>query len=435
MTWPPRWPNCRTSSTIAPTIERAIARDGRAHPQRLRRQRAGVPDGDARRPAVRGAAGAGARRARARPGIRLPACDALPRRDHRAANWPGSIARPRRCAGRRVLLVDDILDEGHTLAAVRAWCCEQGARDVRIAALAVKRHDRCVPGLCADYVGLEVPDRYVFGYGMDYHEQGRNLPAIYALRMSMAQHRTCRHRRHRRLRAGRTGRRRGHQPVTRTARRRPVRVGTLAGKRVAFLARHGEGHRCRRTGQLPRQPGRAEGARRDARAGAQHGRRHHRRLRPARAGLPGPADRLHLGPHFHDLRRAGTEVLHVDFGDPYTPALRAGYRGGARAGVALVDGGCYGATQGPRLETKAEIARMRRDGCDLVGMTGMPEAGLARDWVSTTPAWPSSPTGRPGAGPSPTKSSPWTTCWPTSPPPGRGFRASSPPCWRMIVDG
>src|SRR6476659_416853 len=42
-------------------------------------------------------------------------------------------------------------------------------------------------------------------------------------------------------------------------------------------------------------------------------------------------------------------------------------------------GGCYGATQGPRLETRAEIARLRRDGCDLVGMTGMPEAGLARE--------------------------------------------------------
>ena len=84
--------------------------------------------------------------------------------------------------GRRVLLADDILDEGHTLAAIRAWCLEQGAGDVRIAALAVKLHDRCVPGLVADYVGVEVPDRYVFGYGMDYHEQGRNLPAIYALK-------------------------------------------------------------------------------------------------------------------------------------------------------------------------------------------------------------------------------------------------------------
>ena len=84
--------------------------------------------------------------------------------------------------GRRVLLVDDILDEGHTLAAVRQWCLEQGATDVRIAALATKQHDRCVPGICADYVGLEVPDRYVFGFGMDYHEQGRNLPGIYALK-------------------------------------------------------------------------------------------------------------------------------------------------------------------------------------------------------------------------------------------------------------
>ena len=84
--------------------------------------------------------------------------------------------------GRRVLLVDDIVDEGHTLAAIRDWCREQGAAQVRIAALAVKKHGRCVPGLAADYFGVEVPDRYVYGYGMDYHEQGRNLPAIYALK-------------------------------------------------------------------------------------------------------------------------------------------------------------------------------------------------------------------------------------------------------------
>ena len=50
-----------------------------------------------------------------------------------------------------------------------------------------------------------------------------------------------------------------------------------------------------------------------------------------------------------------------------------------QAGIAAIDGGCYGATQGPRLETVAEIARLRRDGCDLVGMTGMPEAVLARE--------------------------------------------------------
>jgi hypoxanthine phosphoribosyltransferase len=83
--------------------------------------------------------------------------------------------------GRRVLLVDDILDEGHTLLAVKRWCEDQGAQDVRVAVLAVKRHDRRVDGIDADYVGLEVVDRYVFGFGMDYHEQGRNLPAIYAL--------------------------------------------------------------------------------------------------------------------------------------------------------------------------------------------------------------------------------------------------------------
>jgi len=93
--------------------------------------------------------------------------------------WKHRPATPLR--GRRVLLVDDIVDEGHTLAAIREWCAGEGARDVHIAALAVKQHGRCVPGLRADYAGLDVPDRYVFGYGMDYHEQGRNLPAIYAL--------------------------------------------------------------------------------------------------------------------------------------------------------------------------------------------------------------------------------------------------------------
>ena len=84
--------------------------------------------------------------------------------------------------GRRVLLVDDILDEGHTPLAVKQWCLEQGATDVRIAALTTKQHDRCVEGISADYVGMQVPDRYVFGFGMDYHEQGRNLPGIYALK-------------------------------------------------------------------------------------------------------------------------------------------------------------------------------------------------------------------------------------------------------------
>jgi len=84
--------------------------------------------------------------------------------------------------GRRVLLVDDILDEGHTLKAIQYWCEDQNPVDIKIAVLAVKQHDRCVEGISADYVGVEVPDRYVFGYGMDFHEQGRNLPGIFALK-------------------------------------------------------------------------------------------------------------------------------------------------------------------------------------------------------------------------------------------------------------
>ncbi len=83
---------------------------------------------------------------------------------------------------RVVLLVDDILDEGHTLKAVRDDCYRRGARKVLIASLCTKQHDRLVDGIASDFNGVVLPDRYVFGYGMDYHEQGRNLPGIYALR-------------------------------------------------------------------------------------------------------------------------------------------------------------------------------------------------------------------------------------------------------------
>ena len=83
--------------------------------------------------------------------------------------------------GRNVILVDDILDEGHTLKAVRDACIEAGAERVLVAALCVKRHARRVPGIDADFQGVEVPDAYVFGFGMDYHEQGRNLPDIHIM--------------------------------------------------------------------------------------------------------------------------------------------------------------------------------------------------------------------------------------------------------------
>jgi 5'-methylthioinosine phosphorylase len=73
-------------------------------------------------------------------------------------------------------------------------------------------------------------------------------------------------------------------------------------------------------------------------------------------------------------------VVHVDFTHPYTEALRQRILAAARmAGEPVLDGGVYAATQGPRLETAAEIDRMERDGADMVGMTAMPEAALARE--------------------------------------------------------
>lgn len=73
-------------------------------------------------------------------------------------------------------------------------------------------------------------------------------------------------------------------------------------------------------------------------------------------------------------------VVHIDFTDPYEQTLRQTIlRAAAAAGEAVTDGAVYAATQGPRLETAAEINRLERDGCDVVGMTGMPEAVLARE--------------------------------------------------------
>lgn len=73
-------------------------------------------------------------------------------------------------------------------------------------------------------------------------------------------------------------------------------------------------------------------------------------------------------------------VTHVDFTVPYDLAVRERLAAAARAAAEdVTPDGVYGCTQGPRLETAAEIRRMARDGCDLVGMTGMPEAALARE--------------------------------------------------------
>lgn len=95
------------------------------------------------------------------------------------AQW---MARPGiDVAGRTVLVIDDIFDEGYTLKAIVDALRADGAAAVHSAVLVDKRHDRKVD-LAVDFIGLEVEDRYVFGCGMDYKEYWRNLPAIYAVK-------------------------------------------------------------------------------------------------------------------------------------------------------------------------------------------------------------------------------------------------------------
>ncbi len=84
--------------------------------------------------------------------------------------------------GRTVVILDDILDEGHTLLSIQEYCKQNGASVIKTAVLVNKRHDRRHPQMNdADYVGLEAPDKFLFGYGMDFKEYWRNAPGIYAV--------------------------------------------------------------------------------------------------------------------------------------------------------------------------------------------------------------------------------------------------------------
>jgi 5'-methylthioinosine phosphorylase len=161
----------------------------------------------------------------------------------------------------------------------------------------------------------------------------------------------------------------------------PVRVGSIAGRKVAFMARHGEGHSL-----PPHQVNYRANLQRLKDVGVQKvlainavgGITEH--YGPRAIGCPDQLIDYTWGRISTICEEAGSDVLHVDFGDPYSESLRRIVLAAAdRIALPMVDGGCYGATQGPRLETRAEITRLRRDGCDLVGMTGMPEAGLARE--------------------------------------------------------
>ncbi|HET7314702.1 S-methyl-5'-thioinosine phosphorylase [Salinisphaera sp.] len=162
----------------------------------------------------------------------------------------------------------------------------------------------------------------------------------------------------------------------------PLVRGRFAGREVCFVMRHGRDHRI-----SPH----AINYRANIRALADAGCRQviaiaavggiSETMTPGRIVIPHQVvdyswGRAHT---FYDDPEGG-ELDHIDFTDPYTPALRQALIDAATAlDFEPADAAVHGVTQGPRLETAAEIDRMERDGCDIVGMTGMPEAALARE--------------------------------------------------------
>ena len=174
-----------------------------------------------------------------------------------------------------------------------------------------------------------------------------------------------------------------HREVVRTPYGEPssaLLFGQIAGRDAVFLARHGHGHTIppHRVNYRANLWALKERGATAVLAVASVG-----GIRDAPPGALLLPDQLI--DYTHD--RAATffdggdqHVVHIDFTHPYSADLRAKCLAAARsAGIALTDGGVYGAVSGPRLETAAEIDRMARDGATLVGMTGMPEASLARE--------------------------------------------------------
>jgi 5'-deoxy-5'-methylthioadenosine phosphorylase len=161
----------------------------------------------------------------------------------------------------------------------------------------------------------------------------------------------------------------------------PVLFGELAGRRAAFLPRHGRGHTI-----APHEVNyranlwalKEVGATSVVAVNAVGGIRED--LGPGRLCVPDQVIDYTWGRGHTFFEGTDQPVQHADFTHPYAESVRRRLlAAGARARLDVVDGGTYGATQGPRLESAAEIRRMARDGCDMVGMTGMPEAALARE--------------------------------------------------------
>ena len=161
----------------------------------------------------------------------------------------------------------------------------------------------------------------------------------------------------------------------------PLTFGRIRSQEIIFLARHGYGHTI-----APHEVNyranlwalHSQGVKDVVAVNSVGG--IHAALAPGVIALPDQIlDYTHGRKHtfFEGVDRP---VTHVDFTHPYCETLRARCKTAAqRAGIAMEPGGVYAAVQGPRLETKAEIDRLERDGATMVGMTGMPEAGLARE--------------------------------------------------------
>jgi len=161
----------------------------------------------------------------------------------------------------------------------------------------------------------------------------------------------------------------------------PLTFGSVSGRDVVFLARHGYGHTMAphevnyRANLWALKEEGVEGIVSVASVGGIR-----KDLRPGMLMLPDQIIDYTWGRGSTFFEGADAPVTHIDFTEPYSASIRGRIREAARlCGEHLVEGGVYAATQGPRLETAAEINRMERDGSDVVGMTGMPEAVLARE--------------------------------------------------------
>jgi 5'-methylthioinosine phosphorylase len=161
----------------------------------------------------------------------------------------------------------------------------------------------------------------------------------------------------------------------------PLTFGTLGGREIVFLARHGHGHSIAphqvnyRANLWALKQAAVEGVVAVASVGGIR-----KDAVPGALLLPHQIIDYTWGRRSTYCEESGAPVTHVDFTEPYSAALRGRILQAARAcGEPLLESAVYAATQGPRLESAAEINRLERDGADIVGMTGMPEAVLARE--------------------------------------------------------